>query len=251
MVSKELEKLIIQIKQNKGNNYKPSVNGYRESFDQLAKLIKIPEDAKCESVNVEGIPAEWISVPETPNRPVILYFHGGGYVAGSIDSHRGLGVKLARASEEREGYYHLTKMEGNAEEATARMLIRDFELENNQRRMNYLKSLKHSYELRYPGLKIDLDFKHQYLNMLNYIEKNIKVIKLAKKSIEKAGLEVKIHSIRGGTDGAQLSARGIITPNIFTGGEFFHSRKEFIPTIALQKVAEVLIYLSQFWAESE
>ncbi len=101
MVSKELEKLIIQIKQNKGNNYKPSVKGYRESFDQLAKLIKIPEDAKCESVNVEGIPAEWISVPETPNSPVILYFHGGGYVAGSINSHRGLGVKLARASKSR------------------------------------------------------------------------------------------------------------------------------------------------------
>ncbi|MFW9989539.1 MAG: peptidase T [Candidatus Odinarchaeota archaeon] len=154
-------------------------------------------------------------------------------------------------TEEREGYYHLTKMEGNTEEATARMLIRDFEIENNQRRINYLKSLKQSYELRYPGLKIDLDFKHQYLNMLNYIEKNTKVIELAKRSIEKAGLEVKIHSIRGGTDGAQLSARGIITPNIFTGGELFHSRKEFIPTIALQKAAEVLIYVAQFWAESK
>ncbi|MFX1500530.1 MAG: peptidase T [Promethearchaeota archaeon] len=154
-------------------------------------------------------------------------------------------------TEEREGYYHLAKLEGKAEEATARMLIRDFETENNQRRINYLKSLKQTYELRYPGLNIDLDFTHQYLNMLRYIEKKINVIELAKKSIEKAGLEVKIHSIRGGTDGAQLSARGIITPNIFTGGELFHSRKEFIPTIALQKSAEVLIYLAQFWIKQK
>ncbi|MFW9989133.1 MAG: alpha/beta hydrolase [Candidatus Odinarchaeota archaeon] len=101
MVSKEMEKLIIQLKKNKGDNYKPSVNGYRESFDQLAKLIKIPKDARCEPINVEGIPAEWISVPETLNNSVILYFHGGGYVAGSINSHRGLGVRLARTSKSR------------------------------------------------------------------------------------------------------------------------------------------------------
>ncbi|MFX1352429.1 MAG: peptidase T, partial [Promethearchaeota archaeon] len=135
------------------------------------------------------------------------------------------------------------------EEASVRILIRDFELEGNERRMNYLKTLNDLFENRYPGLKIDLHFKHQYENMLRYVEKEQKVINLAKKAIELAGLEVKINSIRGGTDGASLSANGIPTPNIFTGGELFHSRKEFIPTLALQKAIETIIHLAELWTK--
>ncbi|MFX1387433.1 MAG: peptidase T [Promethearchaeota archaeon] len=150
-------------------------------------------------------------------------------------------------TEGREGFFHLTKLQGNAEEATSRMFIRDFLEENNQRRMDYLKNLKKGFEIRYPGLKIDINFKHQYQNMFTYLEKKPKVVDLAKQAIEKAGLEVKIHPIRGGTDGARLSAKGIPTPNIFSGGLLFHSRKEHIPTLALQKASEVLIYLAELW----
>ena len=149
----------------------------------------------------------------------------------------------------REGFFHLTKLQGVAEEANARVIIRDFVLKNNQRRMDYLKSLKQAYEIRYPGLKIELNFTHQYQNMHKFVTKNLLIVELAQQSIEKAGLEVKIKPIRGGTDGARLSAKGIITPNIFTGGQLFHSRKEFIPTLALQKAAEVLIYLGHSWTQ--
>ena len=152
-------------------------------------------------------------------------------------------------TEKREGYFHLSKLQGTAEEATSRMLIRDFLEENNQRRMDYLKILKKAYEIRYPGLKIELNLKHQYQNMSIYLKKNPKVVDLAKKAIEKAGLDLKIHPIRGGTDGARLSAKGIPTPNIFTGGLLFHSRKEYIPTLALQKASEVLIYLAYLWTQ--
>ncbi|MFX1566772.1 MAG: peptidase T [Promethearchaeota archaeon] len=154
-------------------------------------------------------------------------------------------------TEEREGFFHLTKLQGTAEEATSRMLIRDFLEENNHRRMEYLKNLKKAYEIRYPGLKIELNLKHQYQNMIVYLEKNTKVVDLAKQAIEKVGLELKVHPIRGGTDGARLSAKGIPTPNIFSGGLLFHSRKEFIPTLALQKASEVLIYLSYLWTQYE
>ena len=150
-------------------------------------------------------------------------------------------------TEEREGFFHLNKLEGKAEKAFARILIRDYESKNNERRMDYLKNLKNSYEIRYPGLEIDLNFRNQYKNMLRYLEKDKIIIDLAKKAIELAGLEVKLKSIRGGTDGAQLSEIGIPTPNIFTGGELFHSRKEYIPTFALQKAAEVLLYLAHLW----
>jgi len=152
-------------------------------------------------------------------------------------------------TEEREGFFHLTKLQGNAEEANARILIRDYKLKGNERRMEYIKNLKTLYELRHPGLEIELNFNHQYENMLNYIKKNKNVIDLAKKAIELAGLEVKEHAIRGGTDGAILSVKGILTPNIFTGGELFHSRKEYIPTLALQKASEVIIHLAYLWTQ--
>jgi len=152
-------------------------------------------------------------------------------------------------TEEREGFYHLMTLKGNEEEASATLIIRDFELENNEKRMEYLRSLKSKYEALCPGLKIELAFKHQYENMLSNLEEHQKIIDLAKKAIELTGLEVRIHSIRGGTDGARLSAKGIPTPNIFAGGLLFHSRKEYIPTLALQKATEVLIYLAELWTK--
>ena len=115
--------------------------------------------------------------------------------------------------------------------------------------MEYLNNLKKAYEIRYPGLKIEIDYRHQYQNMYTYLEKKPVVVDLAKQAIEKAGLEVINHPIRGGTDGARLSAKGIPTPNIFSGGLLFHSRKEYIPTIALQKASEVLIYLADLWTQ--
>ncbi len=154
-------------------------------------------------------------------------------------------------TEKREGYFHLTKMEGRAEKTTARMIIRDFDAEETQRRMDYIKNLKNTFENRYPGLKIDIKFTHQYQNMVKFIEKKLIIVELAKKAIETAGLEVKIHPIRGGTDGARLSAKGILTPNLFSGGLLHHSRKEHIPTIALQKAAEVLIHLANLWTKEK
>jgi tripeptide aminopeptidase len=85
--------------------------------------------------------------------------------------------------------------------------------------------------------------------MIEYIKREQKVIDLAKEAINQAGLEVKLHSIRGGTDGAKLSAIGIPTPNIFTGGQLFHSRKEYIPTLGLQKAAEVILNLAELWSK--
>jgi tripeptide aminopeptidase len=150
-------------------------------------------------------------------------------------------------TEDREGYYHLYFLQGKPEETTAKVLIRDFEEKNNKKRMDYIKKLKEAYEALYPGLEIQIDFLHQYQNMRKFIEKKQIIVELAKQAIEKTGLELKIHPIRGGTDGSRLSADGILTPNIFEGGLLHHSRKEHIPTLALQKAAETLIYLAELW----
>ena len=150
-------------------------------------------------------------------------------------------------TEEREGFYYLEELSGNVEEANAILRIRDHEEKNNQKRMEYLKKLGELYEFQYPGLRVNLEFLHEYRNMLQYIETKQGVVDLAKKAIEMAGLEIKTHAIRGGTDGSKLSEMGKPTPNIFSGGLLFHSRKEHIPTLALQKASEVLIYLAELW----
>ncbi|MHA1438059.1 MAG: peptidase T [Promethearchaeota archaeon] len=152
-------------------------------------------------------------------------------------------------TEDREGFYHLIDLEGNVEKAEANLIIRDFDIENNKRRMDYINTIKRFYEQRYLGIKIEVKYQHQYENMLKYLEKEKKVVKIAKKAIKAAGLEVKFHSVRGGTDGAHLSSRGIPTPNLFTGGLLFHSKKEYIPTLALQKGAEVIIHLAELWTK--
>ena len=113
--------------------------------------------------------------------------------------------------------------------------------------MEYLQKLGELYEFKNPGLKVNIEFLHQYKNMRRFIEIKQEVVDRAKKAIEMAGLEIKIHAIRGGTDGSKLSEMGKPTPNIFSGGSLFHSRKEHIPTLALQKASEVLIYLAEVW----
>jgi len=153
-------------------------------------------------------------------------------------------------TEEREGFYYLSELSGKVEEANAILIIRDYEEKNNQKRMEYLQKLGELYEFQYPGLKVNIEFLHQYKNMRPFIETKQEVVNLAKKAIEMAGLEVKTHAIRGGTDGSKLSEMGKPTPNIFSGGLLFHSRKEYIPTLALQKASEVLIYLAELWISS-
>jgi len=153
-------------------------------------------------------------------------------------------------TEEREGFYHMVELRGKVEEAKTKLIIRDHDEINNKKRMEFLQKLKEIYEFRYPGLKIELKFEHQYKNMLKFIKKETIVVDLAKEAIKMAGLDVKIEAIRGGTDGSKLSEMGIPTPNIFAGGLLFHSRKEHIPTLALQKAAEVIIHLAQLWVAS-
>lgn len=153
-------------------------------------------------------------------------------------------------TEDREGFYHMGDLRGTEEEAKTKLIIRDYDEINNKKRMEFLQKLKEIYEFRYPGLKIELKFEHQYRNMLKFIEKEMIVVDLAKEAIKMADIDIKIEAIRGGTDGSKLSEMGIPTPNIFSGGLLFHSRKEHIPTLALQKAAEVIIYLGQLWAAS-
>ncbi len=149
----------------------------------------------------------------------------------------------------REGFFHLVTMSGDFENAACVFIIRDFEQPNNETRMEYLASLKDLFEKRYPGLEIDLQFKHQYQNMRDIIQEHPEVMDLAQKAIEDADVKVIKKAIRGGTDGARLTQLGHPTPNIFAGGLSFHSRREWIAESSLAKAAEVVLHLGKHWSE--
>ncbi|NHK30656.1 MAG: peptidase T [Asgard group archaeon] len=150
-------------------------------------------------------------------------------------------------TEKREGFYHIYNLSGDCVNAKAIFILRDFDKKNNEKRMNYMKALAKAFEQRYIGLKIELTFDHSYENMLVYLQEFPKVIDKAKKAIEQTGIPAIETLIRGGTDGARLSARGIPTPNLFAGGVLFHSLKEYVPIQGLQKAAETILNLGYIW----
>ena len=152
-------------------------------------------------------------------------------------------------TEGREGFYHPMEIGGNVEKCTLKMIIRDFEEPKNLKRIDYLKELNKAYETRYPGLKIEMEIKHQYQNMVEVLNQYPQVLELAEKAITEAGMKVLKHSIRGGTDGSKLCQMGVPTPNIFAGGMLFHSKKEFIVESSLRKAAETVVHLAALWAD--
>lgn len=151
-------------------------------------------------------------------------------------------------TEKREGFYHPMDFRGTPESTSFKMIIRDFINANNLKRIEFLKKLNAAYEAKYPGLKIEMETKHQYENMVEALNKHPRSLELARNAITEAGLEVISTAIRGGTDGARLSQMGHPTPNLFAGGMLFHSRKEFIAESSLGKAAEVVVNLAMQYA---
>ena len=152
-------------------------------------------------------------------------------------------------TENREGFYHLTQIKGDENSATIKFIIRDFAGAENQRRMDCLKQLAKVFELRYPGLRIDVNAKDQYHNMREILRRYPEVTEKAAMAIKASGIVVRENPIRGGTDGARLCFMGFPTPNIFTGAMMIHSKTEWIPVIALEKGAEVIVRLCGLWCE--
>ena len=136
---------------------------------------------------------------------------------------------------EREGFYHLTGILGDENKAVLKYIIRDFETERNQRRMEYISQAARSFELRYDGLKIELSTREQYKNMREVLDKYPDVVNRAREAIIAAGLTPREKAIRGGTDGSRLCFMGVPTPNLFSGAMMVHSKTEWITEIALEK----------------
>ena len=144
-----------------------------------------------------------------------------------------------------EGFYHLLSFHGDVEETQLSYIIRDFDREQFETRKETVVQLVQDLRKEYGEDSILLDMKDQYYNMREKIEPVKQIVDIAYEAMKKLDIEPKISPIRGGTDGSQLSYMGLPTPNIFTGGENFHGRYEYVSVDNMIKATNVIIEIAQ------
>lgn len=152
-------------------------------------------------------------------------------------------------TEGREGFFHLYEISGEVEETVLKYIIRDHDREQFEARKNMMIELADDINSQHGKEAISIEIKDQYYNMREKIEPKMHIINIAEEAFKAVGIEPIIKPIRGGTDGAQLSFKGLPCPNIFAGGHNFHGRYEYVPVESMQKAAEVVIKIAELTAE--
>ena len=153
-------------------------------------------------------------------------------------------------TEDYEGFYHLVGMDGSVEQTTLTYIIRDHDRDRFERRKKELEHLARKINHEYPGC-CTIDIKDQYYNMREKIEPLMYIIDIAEDAMRRADVTPKVVPIRGGTDGAQLSFKGLPCPNIFAGGLNFHGRYEFVPIRSMEKATEVIVEIARIVGERD
>ena len=146
-----------------------------------------------------------------------------------------------------EGFYHLVGVEGTVEKTVLTYIIRDHDRDRFERRKKELEHLTRKVNNEFPGCA-SIELKDQYYNMREKIEPVMHIVDIAIKAMEEAGVKPKVTPIRGGTDGAQLSFKGLPCPNIFAGGLNFHGRFEFVPIPSMEKASDVIVQIARLVA---
>ena len=143
-----------------------------------------------------------------------------------------------------EGFFHLTNINGSVEKAQLTFIIRDHDREYFESRKSELSDIVESINDKYGNIAT-LELKDQYYNMREMVEPKMHIIDIAKQAITEAGMTPKVKAIRGGTDGAQLSFKGLPCPNIFAGGLNFHGPHEFCPVQSMEKAMMTIVNICQ------
>jgi len=154
-------------------------------------------------------------------------------------------------TEGRVGFVHPYSVNMTEETSTIKILIRDFDLSGVTAKEELLKSIVAKTQEKYPTVKIDYGSKLGYLNMKEVLKNYPQLTDYAIEAAKRAGVPSELRPIRGGTDGSNLTARGLPTPNLFTGGHNFHGKLEFNSRKGLEKTTDTLVNLVQIWAESK
>lgn len=145
-----------------------------------------------------------------------------------------------------EGFYHLVEMNGNVEDARLEYIIRDFDKENFAKRKSFMQELTAKFNESYPDEKVfSCQIQDSYYNMKEKIEPHRFLIDFAKQAMQEIDIEPIELPIRGGTDGSRLSFMGLPCPNLFTGGENFHGKHEYLSVETMQKALDTIVILVQ------
>jgi tripeptide aminopeptidase len=151
----------------------------------------------------------------------------------------------------REGFIHVYDIHGVPGRAEFRAIIRDFEDDKLEQHVELLRRTAHEIVDAEPRARLEVTVRSQYRNMRRYIDAAPEVVEAADEAIRAEGIEPVNTPIRGGTDGSILSARGLPTPNIFTGGHEYHSVREWASLQEMAAAAATVVRLAEVWSRSE
>ncbi len=193
----------------------------------------------------------------------VITVHGRNIHPGTakgimVNSIRAIADIIARlpkdmAPETTEGYepyIHPHLLKGEEEKSVLNILLRDFKTEGLDKQKEILEKIIDDVKPLHPKARIELQIKESYRNMRQGLEKDTRVLDCLWEATKRSGLEPRWVPIRGGTDGSRLTAVGLPTPNIFTGGQNFHGKTEWVSVYGMQKAVETVVNLVQVWAET-
>ena len=154
-------------------------------------------------------------------------------------------------TQDRQGFFHLYSVTGEVDSTQLQYIIRDHDKKHFEARKEMMLKLADELNSQLGEPCVSVEIKDQYFNMREKIEPVMHIVAIAQKAMEQAGIKPLIKPIRGGTDGSQLSFKGLPCPNIFAGGHNFHGRFEYVPVESIQKAIEVIINIAQLVGEEK
>ncbi|MBQ9565333.1 MAG: peptidase T [Synergistaceae bacterium] len=153
-------------------------------------------------------------------------------------------------TEKYEGYFHCLSFEGETEKATLRFIIRDHDREKFEARKKFMEKCVKWLNDKYGENRFKLEMKDQYYNMAEKLQGHMDIVDTAVEAMKALDITPFFIPMRGGTDGAALSWRGLITPNLFTGGHNYHGRFEFIPVQVMEKATSMVLKILELYAKA-
>lgn len=150
---------------------------------------------------------------------------------------------------DKEGFIHPVGINGNVEEATIEFILRDFDAEELKKHERILHLIAEEVLQGYANSSFEISVKEQYRNMKHILDQHPRVVDYGRRAIERSGLQPKLQSIRGGTDGSRLSFMGLPCPNLFAGEHAFHSKHEWVSVQDMQKAVETIVNVAIIWEE--
>ena len=152
---------------------------------------------------------------------------------------------IPETTEGYEGFYHLLSMETRTEEARMSYIIRDHDRTRFEERKRFISGIADTMNSKYGEGTVTVELRDQYYNMKEKIDDNMHVVDIVLKAMQQTGVTPRVEPIRGGTDGAQLSFRGLPCPNIFAGGVNFHGPHEFVSVQVMEKASAVIVKICE------